>query len=694
MATQIVSPSDLQLAAELIRDHVDVRVNNKLDGFAPSSTGIPEAPDDGQQYARQNETWTPVETSGDCDTDTRCTCPILNRFRGKKLAVLGDSISATSDSSIKLWSEWVRELLEMSELVSYAKGGAQITKRSGDTNSFHDQFDLINSDNPDVDLICVFGGTNDWGKSVPVGIIGDASEYVFTGAVESLIKKLIGKFPTKEIVFFVPMQRTNDTGGDKPAPLTTYNDIIMLLCGKYAIPVYDTYHAVGMSRHVPAQWSHYVSSDGVHPNNNGHEKLGRAFTSFLISPTFNMVTPTTIVKQTDVIGEAPADGEIYGRQNRSWVHVGEGTPSEPPDQFKLLIDTGQTNTAARGTSTDFILPTCNAVNGKSYDWIVDWGDGVVERYTNAGNEDVATAPGIPHNYPSVGEYTITIKPAIEPTPGRWLRAFGNAIHSYTVNAGASANRRKIVAPLSPINPLMLINDFSNINESSLFENWFSACDGYNFHLGENFGLTPEWDEITTLPSVSTWFRYMFRTSSIKEIPASFRLPQGLEQIGNQFCESMFWSSKLTAVPEHFILPPSLYRVGTNGFRQMFGSCTNLVSLPAGFTIPPITQMGTGFLDAMFDDCPLLILPAGFRFPILTGTQLNQTNVFANTFRVTANKSWAAHPVTANQILGTMASMIPSGEKGTFRTGSDLANSQGYGASRWGSGFAGLDNKWK
>jgi hypothetical protein len=271
------------------------------------------------------------------------------------------------------------------------------------------------------------------------------------------------------------------------------------------------------------------------------------------------------------------------------------TPKKQEEQFQLVIDTRQTDTESVTTDLTFKIPVAavdfesvdvEGLNGYPYHWNIDWGDGTsLEEVSGEGDDsgfdfDAGTLTprtAASHEYDEPGRYTITITPVDSQQSG-WFRAFGVGISAFgefpwTV---ADGDRRKIVSPLSPLTLAMFGNPDGTELSDAIGMGMFDGCDGKNFHLGDNFGLAPEWH--TSVPLTFGFFFGAFQGSSLK-------------------------------------------------------------TLPANFTFEHITNMGESGLMWTFKNCDSLVLPPGFRLPQLSESVLNQTGVFEETFATETDKTW-------------------------------------------------------
>ena len=151
-----------------------------------------------------------------------------------------------------------------------------------DTNPFYTR--LENMPNY-ADLICVFGGTNDYGHGdAPMGKFGDTTHDTFYGAVSELIIKLIDKYPYAKIVFFTPLHREAEfTTNSKPDGDFCLKDYVLAIketCEYYSIPVLDLYSVSGMQPEIPLIKELFMP-DGLHPNDDGYRKLFNTIAAYV-----------------------------------------------------------------------------------------------------------------------------------------------------------------------------------------------------------------------------------------------------------------------------------------------------------------------------------------------------------------------------------------------------------------------------
>lgn len=212
---------------------------------------------------------------------------------GKKIAFLGDSITEGHGVSTPehYFCNLLKEEYKLEKALNYGIGGTRIAKQlqaSGNAVWDNDFVTRVDDMDPDVDIVVVFGGTNDFGHGdAPLGTMYDRTPYTFYGACHLLMEKLIAKYPEATIVFMTPLHRCNEDnlrgdGGKAQdvAPLSTYVEIIKEVMTYYSIPVLDLFAVSGIQPKVPVLQEKYCP-DGLHPNDAGHVLIAKRLAGFL-----------------------------------------------------------------------------------------------------------------------------------------------------------------------------------------------------------------------------------------------------------------------------------------------------------------------------------------------------------------------------------------------------------------------------
>lgn len=215
------------------------------------------------------------------------------QWKGKKANFLGDSITY-GHGVTKKYHEYLKETLNLSIARNYGISGSTIASGSQPMYSRATTMDT------DADLICVFGGTNDFKNNKALGdyyVMNGTTRTLntncntFRGALNVLCTNLINRFPDKQIVLFTPLHRELFNGQLTEYQATTNGDYIedyvdsIIEVGKmFSIPVLDLYRKSGLQPNIPIHKEKYFfPTDGLHPNELGHERISKVIAGFLNS---------------------------------------------------------------------------------------------------------------------------------------------------------------------------------------------------------------------------------------------------------------------------------------------------------------------------------------------------------------------------------------------------------------------------
>ena len=208
--------------------------------------------------------------------------------KNKIINFLGDSITEGSGASSaeNIYHAVFKRLSGAAEVRNFGIGGTRLAKQKiPSENPRHDEHFSVRADRmpDDADLVVVFGGTNDYGHGdAPIGTFSDRCVDTFYGACHELFLKLINKYPESEIVVMTPIKRENENipNAVTGKVLADYVKIIKEVAEFYALPVLDLYNMSSIAPDVPILKEKYTS-DGLHPNDRGHELIAKRLMGFL-----------------------------------------------------------------------------------------------------------------------------------------------------------------------------------------------------------------------------------------------------------------------------------------------------------------------------------------------------------------------------------------------------------------------------
>lgn len=214
-------------------------------------------------------------------------------LKGKKIVFLGDSITEGACATSLDKSYWgVLGSLSGAIVRGYGIGGTRIAEQMVKTDAPEDKLPFItrvDKMDEDADIVVVFGGTNDYGHGdAPLGKMTDRTDDTFYGAMHNLCKALIERYPNSLIVIMTPMHRTNEEslvnerGVRNVATLKEYVYAEKQVAEYYSLPILDMYAMGYLNPNVPIIKKIYMT-DGLHPNDAGHELIAKRLLGFLNS---------------------------------------------------------------------------------------------------------------------------------------------------------------------------------------------------------------------------------------------------------------------------------------------------------------------------------------------------------------------------------------------------------------------------
>lgn len=205
-------------------------------------------------------------------------------LRGKKAVFLGDSITeGVGVSDIKKgYVNLVKEKIGLEEAYNRGISGTRFAVQTtpSEEASFDKDFISRVAELPkDVELVVVFGGTNDYGHGdAPFGEFTDRTAYTFCGACHVLFESLVNKYYDKKIVIMTPLHRQFEEENGKS--LSDYVAMIRKVAEFYSIPVLDMYAQSGIQPQLQVIRDAYCP-DGLHPNDAGNEIIADKLIKFI-----------------------------------------------------------------------------------------------------------------------------------------------------------------------------------------------------------------------------------------------------------------------------------------------------------------------------------------------------------------------------------------------------------------------------
>lgn len=238
---------------------------------------------------------------------------VVNQWYGKRVAVLGDSISDPGHvGTTKCYWEYLAEWLSIQPTV-YAHSGDQWT------NILKQAQKLKAEKGDSIDAILIFAGTNDYNSSVPLGewyttsnekvqVTGGGIETrlkrgmqtdsrTFRGRINQAMEYLKTNFPNKQIILLTPLHRAQAQFSDTniqpseayPNQLGLYVDsyikVVKETSNVWAVPVIDLNSVSGLypMNDSHTRYFHDAQTDRLHPNAEGHRRMAKVLMYQLLS---------------------------------------------------------------------------------------------------------------------------------------------------------------------------------------------------------------------------------------------------------------------------------------------------------------------------------------------------------------------------------------------------------------------------
>lgn len=198
---------------------------------------------------------------------------VESRLKGHTMGVIGDSLSDRS-RGVTQWFDWIASRAGGMNLSLDCVSGRRLMQFPSDG--------LSNQ----CDIICVFGGTNDFNSAHELGTLDTANtdgKTTFYGAVYTLATELMTNYPKSVIIFITPLSSApaynsaeNYKWYEYPSmgghSMKDFCDAIKEVCCYLHIPVVDLFENSGLNYNYDTDNIYFVS-DKLHLTDAGQEAI-------------------------------------------------------------------------------------------------------------------------------------------------------------------------------------------------------------------------------------------------------------------------------------------------------------------------------------------------------------------------------------------------------------------------------------
>lgn len=199
-------------------------------------------------------------------------------IKGKKVATIGDSITELDGQTVKNvgpiigYQEVFRQ--QGATVVNYGYSGATYALHdkkvsTGVHRSIYDMIVKAKVDFKEIDIVTLFGGTNDVGKGYPLGTPNDKTAATTLGGLRGIIDYIKTNNPKCQIFVFTPITRTDQANVQGKMEVMAAG--IIDVAKSYNLPSDDLLKHAGIT---PENQGTYLY-DKLHPNSDGMALVGQ-----------------------------------------------------------------------------------------------------------------------------------------------------------------------------------------------------------------------------------------------------------------------------------------------------------------------------------------------------------------------------------------------------------------------------------
>lgn len=210
----------------------------------------------------------------------------IKRFwRGKVWVAVGDSLTENNWTASEKYHDLISQNTGITVL-NYGKGGTGYGRVYTNSNVTLENFaDRVLTIEEPCDVVTIFGSFNDFNLNIELGTVNDTGNTTIGGYMNTTLNNLYNKKPFVSVGIILPtpwQSRLPNGSNANSQKAIQYCELLTAIAEKRGIPVLDLFHNSNLHpEDANFRSTYYSSSDGVHPNNEGHKKIAPMIEQFL-----------------------------------------------------------------------------------------------------------------------------------------------------------------------------------------------------------------------------------------------------------------------------------------------------------------------------------------------------------------------------------------------------------------------------
>lgn len=226
-----------------------------------------------------------------------------SQWSGKKVAFLGDSMTQKRDSAIRVYWEYLTDLMGIEPFV-YGISGNQ-------WDGIYRQAQKLKQERgSNIDAILIFAGTNDYNHNTPLGSFYNETaketnfngtkvtrkyrtliedDNTFCGRINKVMAFLKANYSDQQIVIMTPIHRGFATFSERNVQpeesfsndlglyIDDYVNVLREAASLWAVPLIDLYSLSGLYPMLDSNIKYFsnAETDRLHPNSAGNYRLAK-----------------------------------------------------------------------------------------------------------------------------------------------------------------------------------------------------------------------------------------------------------------------------------------------------------------------------------------------------------------------------------------------------------------------------------